>query len=258
MPDDYDDADDRPRRRPKGDTSSGLVIGLVIAGVAVLGFCGLAILIGLLLPAVQKVRQAASRVTDQNNLKQVALAFHNQESATRKWHAPVAHDDKQVYPGLSFRVALLPYVEAENLYRQFDKAQPWDGATNKPLADQPPRCYVPPPDIGAAGTGTPYRVFAGPGALFDGNPVVFTDIKDGTSNTLLLIHHADRVPFSQPLELPFGPGVSPTVPTVPGLAGGTNVALADGSVRFLRATTTPAALRALVTRTGAEQVMPDW
>ena len=71
----------------------------------------IAILIGLLLPAVQKVRGAAARVKCQNNLKQWGLALHNHESALG--HFPAFGE----YPGTNWSMfaRLLPYVEQENL-----------------------------------------------------------------------------------------------------------------------------------------------
>ncbi|HET6574773.1 MAG TPA: DUF1559 domain-containing protein [Fimbriiglobus sp.] len=86
----------------------------------------IAILIGLLLPAVQKVREAAARSQCQNNLKQIALAAHNYASSTGK--LPPGH--LGAYPNLwassgtgfqnaSSLVFLLPYIEQENVYRLF-------------------------------------------------------------------------------------------------------------------------------------------
>lgn len=75
----------------------------------------IAILIGLLLPAVQKVREAASRSTCQNNLKQIALAVHNFESTYGNF-PPARTEDLYV----TWAVIILPYMEQEALYKQFN------------------------------------------------------------------------------------------------------------------------------------------
>jgi len=75
----------------------------------------IAILIGLLLPAVQKIREAANRMKCSNQLKQLAIACHNFHDTMGKM--PSAFDART---GLSWHVFVLPYIEQDNLYKQFD------------------------------------------------------------------------------------------------------------------------------------------
>ncbi len=77
----------------------------------------IAILIGLLLPAVQKVREAAARSTCQNNLKQLGLAIHNFESANQKF--PYG---RHRFHGTGVLMQILPFIEQENLFKQFTPA----------------------------------------------------------------------------------------------------------------------------------------
>jgi prepilin-type N-terminal cleavage/methylation domain-containing protein len=76
----------------------------------------IAVLIGLLLPAVQKVREAAARMTCENNLKQIALAGHNFESTNGK--LPYG---KNRFTTVGPLGQLLPYIEQDNIYKQFDQ-----------------------------------------------------------------------------------------------------------------------------------------
>jgi prepilin-type N-terminal cleavage/methylation domain-containing protein len=85
--------------------------------VAIIGF-----LLALLLPAIQRVREAAMRTQSMNNLKQMALAVHNVNDANRKM--PPAFDKfGGIQQPQSVHVHLLPYIEQEQLYRAFVNGQ---------------------------------------------------------------------------------------------------------------------------------------
>src|SRR5712691_11564433 len=77
----------------------------------------IAILIALLVPAVQKVREAAARLQCANNLKQIVLAMHSYESANKMF--PMGNRGGGGY-GYNWRVFILPYIEQNPLYLQFD------------------------------------------------------------------------------------------------------------------------------------------
>jgi prepilin-type N-terminal cleavage/methylation domain-containing protein len=76
----------------------------------------IAVLIGLLLPAVQKIRETANRTKCANNLKQIALAMHNYHSTYNA--LPPARLDYS--GGVAWTVIILPYIEQENFYNQWD------------------------------------------------------------------------------------------------------------------------------------------
>jgi len=87
----------------------------------------IAILIGLLLPAVQKVREAAARMTCQNKLKQIALAAHNFESTNGRLPPGNLADPPGAAISFNYQyfgslALLLPYIEQDNLYKQISPA----------------------------------------------------------------------------------------------------------------------------------------
>jgi prepilin-type N-terminal cleavage/methylation domain-containing protein/prepilin-type processing-associated H-X9-DG protein len=89
-----------PRHRPRGFTLIELLVVIAI----------IAILIGLLLPAVQKIREAAARMSCQNNLHQIALAVHNYHDANGKF-PPVRVSNNHA----SWFVLIMPYMEQDNI-----------------------------------------------------------------------------------------------------------------------------------------------
>jgi prepilin-type N-terminal cleavage/methylation domain-containing protein/prepilin-type processing-associated H-X9-DG protein len=98
----------------------------------------IAILIGLLLPAVQKVRDAAARMQCSNNLKQLGLATHNFEGSFSTFPSGYTQDrippPSGAFQGHSVFYFLLPYVEQENLFRNMDAAVPLNNVATSPTA----------------------------------------------------------------------------------------------------------------------------
>src|SRR5881275_1072268 len=86
----------------------------------------IAVLIGLLLPAVQKVREAASRIRCQNNLKQLGLGLHNYHLVQR--HFPAAYVAAGLNSGPGWGTFILPYIEQEALFGQVPEGSPFWGS----------------------------------------------------------------------------------------------------------------------------------
>jgi prepilin-type N-terminal cleavage/methylation domain-containing protein/prepilin-type processing-associated H-X9-DG protein len=180
----------------------------------------IAILIGLLLPAVQKVRQAAARMTCQNNLKQIGLAAYSYESAYGRFppgvNLPGASNwPTAPFPGQYFglHVAMFPYYEQDNLQRNLvtDHLNPHlfncAGATSVgaqvvKILVCPADSAMPSPPVahytnltfgltsyggcsGASATDPDGRNMRQDGIFYFNSSVYVLDITDGTSQTLM-------------------------------------------------------------------------
>ncbi len=208
----------------------------------------------LVLEAVQKARQSAARAQAQNNLKQIGIALHNYHDTIGSF-PPQATYDKNGKPMLSWRVFILPYIEQDNLYKQFHLDEPWDSEHNKKLLAQMPKVYASPADEKSVKDHlTHYQGFFGKGAFFEGKKGLrIADFTDGTSNTLMIVEASKAVPWSKPEDIPFDPAKELPKLGLPG-AQGFQAGMCDGSVRFISHTIKPQTLKSLITRDGGEVI----
>ena len=208
---------------------------------------------GAFVVAAAKLKDAASLSQSSNNLKQIGLAMHNYHD-TYNGLPPAAICDKAGRPLLSWRVLILPYIEYDNLYKEFHLDEAWDSDHNKKLLAKMPRVYALPTQK-PGDTNTHYRVFVGNDAAFDylkGHRL--TEFTDGTSNTLLVVTAADAVPWTKPDELAFDPKKDMTKLLGTVVNGRCQAAFADGSVRTFGKIPTEKTLNALITRNGGEVI----
>lgn len=285
----------------------------------------IAVLIGLLLPAVQKVREAASRMKCQNNLKQVGLGLHNHHESQERLPPGAAGPagggpNSSLGGDLGYTVFILPYIEQNNLYRTADLTLSYiqdPNTTNLspktvPIYRCPSATVTDANDAGnvytdtQAGTTLHYVGIMGPkgtnpaggayremvftaaysdqgtisaqGVLSVNSKVRFNDITDGLSNTLLVgelsfktanvyrvwsrgwdtryVASAKNVLYTLNTTHFSGAALGSVLFNDVSLGsdhtGGTNVLLADGSVRFLSDAISAATLMGLASRNGGE------
>jgi prepilin-type N-terminal cleavage/methylation domain-containing protein/prepilin-type processing-associated H-X9-DG protein len=175
----------------------------------------LAILIGLLLPAVQKVREAAARLQCSNNLKQVGLALHGYHDANQTFPpgylatAPYSDGAADTAPGWGWAAFLLPHLEQDGLYRRLNLGLPVE---NSPAIGTPIKTYLCPSDLAppaafavpdafgntlATAAASSYAACVGGdesettdpsglGVFYRNSRTRLTDVRDGTSQTILV------------------------------------------------------------------------
>ncbi len=173
----------------------------------------IAILIGLLLPAVQKVREAAARTKCSNNLKQLAIGLHAHHDAIGTLPPGYVIDAGGI-PRTPWTVAILPYIEEGPRFAQFNPTGTFysflvtGSETNKPFQTVRLKIFECPSDPNSSeanqninyfgvqggnaidgtftGAGFPQRFIYTNGTMYKGSRIRITDITDGTTNTFLL------------------------------------------------------------------------
>jgi prepilin-type N-terminal cleavage/methylation domain-containing protein/prepilin-type processing-associated H-X9-DG protein len=307
-------------RKGRAKRAAGFTLIELLVVIAII-----AVLVGMLVPAVQQIREAASKTECSNNMKQLGLALLHYHT-TYKGFPPGQYN----LPGggsVNWAPYILPYIEQENLFKKYNFSVDWANKANdsginqtqilvficpsapsgrtaanqRGVLDYPAINQIHRPNSFATAPGTLYAPPKGLppsdptniGVLAKntaGKPMVrrrVNEIKDGSSNTLLLAEDAGR---NQCWELdeqkgtlgedgawanPGGAinvsGFNPATGTIPGPVavngtnsqnvygfhpGGANGLFADGSVRFLSDKTGIDILIALTTRSSRE-VVPD-
>ena len=159
--------------------------------------------VALMLPAISSVRNTAKDLQSGNNLRMVSMAMHN--------YATVYHDqlpaaytvDEDGKPLHSWRVAILPYIEEEDLYKQIRLDEPWDSEWNKQFHDKCPKCFQN-PNVELAPDETTYAVVVGENTAFPGSKGMnLMAIEDGISNTGMLTERSPVCWMDPNSDIPF-------------------------------------------------------
>lgn len=244
-----------PQSRPNSSGSSTTIV-VVLAIVGVVALLCMGVMVGLLLPAVQAAREAARRMSCQNNLKQIGLALHNYASEYKSF-PPAYTVDESGQPLHSWRTLLLPYFDQAYLYDQIDLSKPWDDPVNARFNDMVVLQYSCPSSPTSNSSMTIYQIVEDPRSMMQpGQGLDLREISDGLSNTLAVVEstEADAVPWMKPQDLPLQTLLYSNNRTAH--PGGRNVVMADGAVIFLSSDMAPMVLEAMVTRNGGEDVSP--
>lgn len=228
---------------------------------------GLAFVVALLLPAISTVPEAQLRSICSNNLKHIAEAMRAYCDAHGRF-PPAYTVDANGRPMHSWRVLILPWLDQNALYEQYDFRQPWDSVQNRAVMTEMPSVFRCPSDTKARAGETNYVMIVGPGAVSSG-PLSCKpeDILDGTAFTILVVEVVGSgIHWAEPRDLnvegmsfqinaPGGKDISSR--HCPGWYNGAYVALCDGSTHYLGASIDPSVVKALITIAGGEK-LPDY
>ncbi len=213
--------------------------------------------VALLLPAISSARSAARRAQSMNNIKQLSIALLNFEAATGRFPS-AAIPTKDGKPGLSWRVALLPYLEEQALYEQFHLDEPWDSEHNKTLIEKMPEVFTSPASSVAKGKTNYLAVRTESSAIVESDSKLgrrIRDILDGTSMTIWIVEVDDdqAVEWTRPDD--FEPDANNPMKGLGGLIpDGFVVGFLDGSTTLLPTATPIEKLRAFFTVAGGEPI----
>ena len=215
----------------------------------------IAILAGLLLPAIQQGREAARRMSCSSNVRQIGIALLNYEHAYRSF-PPAYTVDIEGNKLHSWRTLLLPFMEQQALYDSINLSKPWNDPINARIADTSVSIYAC-PSLPIQKKFTTYKVVVDPSSAFPGNRSVrLREIHDGTANTLLVFESSrdTAVHWMAPEDASMAEFVSDGTGgnnrTVH--FGGGHICVADCAVRFLPSETKETTRKALVTIDGGE------
>jgi prepilin-type processing-associated H-X9-DG protein len=166
----------------------------------------LGVLIGLLMPGVQSPREASRRSQCQNNLHSIVLALVSYEA---KYHRfpPAYVADRNGRPMHSWRVLILPFLELDDHYKQYNFNEPWDGPNNRKLLAARPRVFACPADKDTNAPGscqTNYVAVVGSDAawLGDKSRHMRDFLRKGTTDTIMLVETANAgIAWTEPRDL---------------------------------------------------------
>jgi hypothetical protein len=197
-----------------------------------------------------------------SRLKSMMLAIHNYHSAFRAVPPNRIDDSSKIHEGLSWRVALLPFLDKGKyieLYRKFDLSQPWDSPTNKPLVAEIPKIFQPiARDASSAKIEAGLTTFQSPSGvgapMGAGGAERFRQVIDGLSNTIFIVEvQPDRaVPWTAPRDY-----VYPIEDPTSGLTvinGDARVAFGDGWAGSLPVRQAEGNWKGMFTRDGIEPI----
>ncbi|MBI1309706.1 DUF1559 domain-containing protein [bacterium] len=204
-------------------------------------------------PLAGTLEVSARRALRSQNLQRIAIAVLDYYEAHNHLPLPAPADRDSRIPH-SWRVTLLPFLGEQALFDRYRQNEPWNSQANQEVLRLMPDVYRHVDDAPTSYRSAYYALVGPETAFGDGRePVRLRDIRDGSSNTILVVESRQGVPWTMPSDIE----VLPDRP-LPSFGGfdptGAFVARADTSVSFLPNSTPEVDRRAFITRAGGERI----
>ncbi len=183
-----------------------------------------------------------------------ALAMHNYHDVHGHFPPAVIMGPDGKTPH-SWRVELLPLLDQQTLYEQYQQNESWDSPANKKVLAQIPDVFRSPYDDPKS-TNSGYYALVGTGTLFEGTKgIKIAEITDGTSNTLMFVAAKRNIPWTKPEDISFHP--DQPLPALGGFVEGQfRAAMCDGSVHLFDTNEVKDRLKWLIMRNDRHRALP--
>lgn len=165
----------------------------------------------------KRITEESAIAQTNKSLRECLIAMHNYHNDYKRLPAAASFDKQTGKPLLSWRVQLLPYLENDQLYKEFKQNEPWDSEHNKKLISQMPKVFAHPVNQSAREFKTHYRVFVSPASPAEGSSQKYAPsfslspqfrttlgqitVNDGTSNTIAIVEAEEAVIWTKPDEI---------------------------------------------------------
>lgn len=224
----------RPSVHVTRNTKTGILMETHATGPSldVLSAPMIGMFFGTMAPAIAQARGAAHDAAAMSNMRQIALAMLSYEAEHGRLPKNIVDADGNAV--LSWRVAILPYLEQQALYEEFHRDEPWDSPHNAKLLARMPEVFRHPSEVTEAGK-TLYQLPTGAGTLFDAREVRLSELQNagvGTAQCAMILEstNADAVAWTKPSDIKLDLQ-SFVDKLLRDRVGSTSIARADGSVQ---------------------------
>jgi prepilin-type processing-associated H-X9-DG protein len=236
-------------------TTTNVILALSVVLVLIILICAF-----VLLPMVERTREATRKVICTENLQRIGQALLAYR-ARYGGFPPSYLADEQGRPVHSWRVLLLPYLDEEKLFSQYNLKELWNSPRNSALAQRMPAIYHCPSDLQDEDSGigqVSYLAVVGPGTVFDG--VKPENFPGGPSEVIMLVESAaSGINWLKPRDLDVNqmsmkvndPAIHDAVRS--NHSHGANVLTCDGQVQFLDQNTDSQVLEDMLSISGGER-----